>query len=48
MRDSLHSYPKDFLPPSGKYWDPSEDVKKILQQIRPSNDICESILGLND
>ena len=47
MRCKLHVYAKDYLP-SGKYWDPPDDVKDILQQIRPSNDICESILGLND
>ena len=47
MRCKLHVYAKDYLP-SGKYWDPPDDIKGILQQIRPSNDICESILGLND
>ena len=47
MRCKLHVFAKDYLP-SGKYWDPPDDIKGILQQIRPSNDICESILGLND
>ena len=46
MRLKLKSYAKDYLP-GGKYWDPPE-VKTVLKEIKPSNDICESILGLND
>ena len=40
------SYTKDYLP-GGKYWDPPEIIQTI-QKLKPSNDICESILGLND
>ena len=47
MRCKLHTYAKDYLP-TGKYWDPPDDIKQVLQGIAPSNDICESILGLND
>ena len=47
MRDKLKSYAKDQLP-GGKYWDPPPNVAKILEEIEPSNDVCESILGLND
>ena len=31
--------------PGGKYWEPDQCTKAVLQ---PSNDLCESILGLND
>ena len=34
--------------PGGKYWDPEPSVKKVLAELKPSNDLCESILGLND
>ena len=47
MRQKLVSYAKEQLP-GGCYWDPDEAVKKILQNIKPSNDVCESILGHND
>ena len=47
MRKKLHTYAKDYLP-QGKYWDPSEGIQSILRKIKPSNDICESVLGLND
>ena len=47
MRAKLKSYAKDQLP-GGRYWDPPSHISKILEQIEPSNDICESILGLND
>ena len=48
MRDKLHSYAKDYLPHSGKFWDPSKDVRHVFQQIRLRNDICKSFSGLND
>ena len=32
----------------GKYWNSDSEVKAILQKLKPSNDLCESILGLND
>ena len=47
MRKKLKSYAKEQLP-GGKYWDPPSKVAKVLKEIQPSNDICESILGLND
>ena len=47
MREKLCSYARDKLP-GGLYWDPDENVKDILCQLKPSNDVCASILGLND
>ena len=47
MKSKLSSYAQDHLP-GGIYWDPEPDVKKILEELNPSNDLCESILGLND
>jgi hypothetical protein len=47
MRAKLKSYAKDQLP-GGKYWDPPNNIAKVLKEIQPSNDVCESILGLND
>ena len=48
MKDKLCAYAEKQLP-GGEYWQPkSAAVKKILTKIRPSNDLCESILGLND
>jgi hypothetical protein len=47
IRRKLKTYAKDFLP-GGKYWEPPENIRTTLQKLQPSNDICESILGLND
>ena len=47
MKEKLVSYKQDQLP-GGKYWDPDEGTKGILKQLKPHNDICESLLGLND
>lgn len=47
MKKKLLSYAKSQLP-GGKYWEPEVEVKSILQSLKPNNDICESILGLND
>ena len=47
MKAKLCSYAKNQLP-NGKYWNPNEKIKAILEKLKPSNDICESILGLND
>ena len=47
MREKLASYAKDQLP-GGCYWQPSEQIKDVLRELKPSNDACESILGLND
>ena len=47
MKEKLSSYAKDQLP-GGCYWEPDAQVKEILRELKPSNDVCESILGLND
>lgn len=47
MRKKLCSYAHNQLP-GGTYWDPEPSVKSILKELKPSNDFCESILGLND
>ena len=47
MKEKLSSYAADQLP-GGRYWNPDKQVKDVLCQLQPSNDICESILGLND
>ncbi len=45
--EKLCSYAADFLP-DGLYWDPDHDTATVLEKVDPSNDLCESILGLND
>ena len=47
MREKLCSYAQKQLP-GGCYWDPDQKTKDILCELKPSNDVCESILGLND
>ena len=47
MKEKLSSYAQNQLP-GGKYWEPDPDVKTILMSLKPNNDICESILGLNN
>ena len=47
MEMKLSAYAKDQLP-DGKYWDPEPSVRGILTQLKPTNDVCESVLGLND
>ena len=47
MKEKLCTYAKDQLP-GGKYWDPEPAVEEVLRSIKPNNDLCESILGLND
>lgn len=47
MKAKLSSYAHDQLP-GGRYWDPDKQLKKVLRDLSPSNDVCESILGLND
>lgn len=47
MNQKLSNYAKHYLP-EGKYWDPDPKVKATLLSLKPSNDLCESILGLND
>ena len=34
--------------PGGKYWEPEVSVKKVLAELKPINDSCESFLGLSD
>ena len=47
MREKLCVYGKDCLP-GGIYWEPDANVRAILAELKPSNDFCESIFGLND
>ena len=47
MKQKMEVYKQDQLP-GGQYWDPDENTKTILSQLKPNNDICESLLGLND
>ena len=47
MREKLRSYAQKQLP-GGCYWNPNQQIKDVLCQLKPSNDVCESILGLND
>ena len=47
MKDKLTNYKKDQLP-GGKYWAPDDNIRQILKELKPHNDICESLLGLND
>ena len=47
MASKLEDYKKDQLP-GGKYWAPPKEQEEILRKLQPNNDICESILGLND
>ena len=47
MKEKLSSYAADQLP-GGCYWEPEREVQDVLRELKPSNDVCESILGLND
>ena len=47
MQEKLCSYAADQLP-GGRYWNPDKQVQDVLSQLQPSNDVCESVLGLND
>lgn len=47
MREKLCNYAGKQLP-GGDYWEPDSPVRKILSKLQPSNDLCESLLGLND
>ncbi len=47
MNAKLSSYAQNQLP-GGKYWNPAPDVATVLKSLKPNNDVCESILGLND
>ena len=39
---------KKYQLPGGNYWIPTAEEKEILQKLAPNNDVCESVLGLND
>ena len=47
MSSKLSTYAKNQLP-GGIYWNPEPAVEATLKTLRPNNDLCESILGLND
>ena len=47
MATKLATYKANQLP-GGKYWSPSPAVKEALKDLDPTNNACESILGLND
>ena len=48
MKDKLCTYAQTQLP-GRKYWDPDNpNIRKQLAELKPSNDLCKSILGLND
>ena len=47
MKEKLCTYARNQLL-GVKYWDPKECIKKVLAELKPSNDLCESILGHND
>ena len=47
MKAKLSTYAANQLP-GGAYWRPEAQVEAVLRQLRPNNDLCESILGLND
>ena len=47
MKDKLMSYASSHLP-GGEFWEPDADVRSVLSAIKPTNDFCESLLGLND
>ena len=47
MKEKLCHYAKNQLP-GGVYWEPTDEVKAVLKMLKPTNDICESILAFND
>ena len=47
METKLCEYAKDYLP-GGLYWNPNPHVREIMTKLKPTNDLCESLLGLND
>jgi len=47
MKSKLCNYAQHQLP-SGIYYNPESANKEVLGDVSPSNDLCESILGLND
>lgn len=47
MKEKLCKYAHAMLS-GGKYWETDADTEAVLRHLKPSNDLCESILGLND
>ena len=47
MKEKLTDYARNQLP-GGIYWAPEPAVEEVLKRLRPNNDICETILALND
>lgn len=47
MEMKLCEYAKDYLP-GGLYWNPDPHVREVMTELKPTNDLCESLLGLND
>ena len=47
VKEKLMVYAEKHLS-GGEYWNPDPVVRKVLTELKPSNDFCESILGLND
>ena len=48
MKEKLCTYAANQLP-GGTYWDQVDPkIREVLTELQPSNDFCESILGLND
>lgn len=47
MLDKLCSYAQNQLP-GGIYWEPEQSIKDVLSRLKPTNDVTESVLGLND
>ena len=47
MAKKLSDYKKYQLP-GGNYWIPTAEEKEILQKLAPNNDVCESVLGLDN
>ena len=47
VKEKLCTYAQAQLP-GGKYWEPEPAVADVLKKLKPDNDLCESILGLND
>lgn len=47
MVEKLAAYKSDQLP-GGIYWNPNQQTQAVLKELKPNNDICESLLGLND
>lgn len=47
METKLCQYAKDCLP-GGLYWNPDPHIREVITGLKPTNDVCESLLGLND